>query len=243
VSGDIEVAPRLEGNLVTFVRSYFFAKQQLQPVVISGRPLVFTVLPLPEAGRPDDFSGAVGQFSMTVSVDPTNVAAGDLINIRTVIAGTGDFDRVSAPVVRTSGDFKSYPPALAPDASGRDRKSFRQIVIPQSVEAAQIRSVRFSFYDPRAGCYRTLDVGPFPLIFHAETNPPSAGSGTELVKPALPGAAPLPRLPLKDTAGRWHRISTAPWYCSPLFLALNAVPMVALLAAFVIRRRPPSPPG
>jgi hypothetical protein len=50
---------------------------------------------LPEEGRPDNYSGAVGQFVFDVKVKPTEVALGDPITITLQITGEGNVDSIS----------------------------------------------------------------------------------------------------------------------------------------------------
>ena len=66
---------------------------------------------LPEDNRPDDFSGAIGQFDFQASVAPLQVKAGDPLTLKMDIKGSGNFKNLKMPVFKAPG-FKSYEPQI-----------------------------------------------------------------------------------------------------------------------------------
>src|SRR5205823_12848043 len=70
-----------------------------QSLTISCEPVEIDVRPLPAKGQPKGFSGAVGQFQLSVSASPEKVQIGDPLKIVAKIFGRGKFDRVNAPEV------------------------------------------------------------------------------------------------------------------------------------------------
>ena len=128
------------------------------------KPLILTVVPLPELDRPDNFSGAVGQFSMEVEISPRELAVGDLITAITKIRGSGYVDRIVAPQIPAGRHFKVYNAKSLPVSADGER-TFEQILVPQSTNATGIPAVSFCFFDPAAGTYATRTQGPFSLTF------------------------------------------------------------------------------
>jgi hypothetical protein len=63
-----------------------------------------SVLPLPSANRPVDFSGALGQFTIAAEASPDHVTAGDPITLRLTVTGEGNFDRESSGLLINSPD-------------------------------------------------------------------------------------------------------------------------------------------
>jgi hypothetical protein len=55
------------------------------------------VLALPTEGRPPDFSGAVGRFTISVSAEPTTVRVGDPIELTIDIRGDGPLETLPPP--------------------------------------------------------------------------------------------------------------------------------------------------
>src|SRR5246127_2570815 len=150
------------------------------------------IKPLPEAGRPADFSGGVGQFTMETSVKPESSKVGDPVIFQVQIKGLGNFDRVQAPRLDQMPAWDVHPPAtdLTPlDEVGLSAiKAFAYVLIPQA-PVTQTPGVTFSYFDPAAEKYVTLKAGPKPVIVSGPsilptTSPSAAQSGSQ------PTAAP-----------------------------------------------------
>ena len=117
------------------------------------------VLPLP-AGAPAGFSGAVGRFDVSVEASPVVVQAGDPIEVKVTVRGTGNLNAVGEPV-RPEGDaFKFYDPnstVSTGDSDGRigGEKSFEYVAIPTRDGKLNIGPFLLAYFDPEAHRYRT----------------------------------------------------------------------------------------
>jgi hypothetical protein len=165
-SGTFTVSPRMLVGILRR-RQGFFGSRMVETVEdLRISPLSLKVKPLPIAGRPRDFSGAVGQFRMKTKIIPSVIAVGDLVTASTTITGAGYLDNISAPRLTVGRHFKVYDPRSI--AHTEDKSvAFEQIVIPQNTNAAAISSISFIHFDPNTGSYATLSQGPFPLSFRA----------------------------------------------------------------------------
>lgn len=163
--GTINISPELGFTILTRERQGFFMTTVQTQRKIPVKLLTLTISPLPEPGKPSDFSGAVGQFSFDVDLSPCEVAVGDLITAVIKIRGNGYLEEISPPRISPGRNFKVYDPKLVSDTVS-DEKTFEQIIIPQSTNAVEISAISFSFFDPRTNSYRTITKGPFPLTFH-----------------------------------------------------------------------------
>ena len=124
--------------------------------------LTLSVQPLPEAGRPDNFSGAVGSFELDVTAVPQDLPVGDPITVQMRINGTGYLADAAAPTFVQADGFRTYEP-LAGKTQG-STKSFEQVLIPQDQTLDAVPAVRFSYFDPQAHRYRTLESQPIALV-------------------------------------------------------------------------------
>src|SRR5262249_53950504 len=127
----------------------FFQQYQTRQVALSADPETVTVLDLPKENVPTNFNGAVGDYKLSISAGPTNVAIGDPVTVRIQIAGKGALDALTLPDQPAGGDFKTLPPTTKldlTDALGlQGTKTFEQVVIPQSAESRELPPVSFSF--------------------------------------------------------------------------------------------------
>lgn len=144
----------------------FFGNVQRKPITARSPEIAFNVLPLPKEGQPDNFTGAIGNFSMTVSGTPLTVDIGEPITLTMTIAGTGNFNRVEAPVFPESRSWKTYSPTSDFSAESGEHagdKSFEQAIVVKQPGVTAIPSLSFSYFDPKAKQFVTLQSEPIVL--------------------------------------------------------------------------------
>ena len=86
----------------------FFGREQKRSVVLKSKPLGITARALPLPGRPSDFSGAVGQFTLQVEAKPTEVKVGEPITLTMAVTGRGNIETISSPKIGGLERFKTY---------------------------------------------------------------------------------------------------------------------------------------
>ena len=194
-TGSVELASTLDLSVLTRNTSLFFSRQNKAYFTIPVTGATLSILPLPQEGRPADFSGAVGGLSLNVEVSPTTAAPGDVVKIRSEISGTGFLDNATAPILSSIDGLRIYDPKVV---SSAPRLIFEQQVVPLTKEALNLPAVSFSFFDPVSRSYRTLRKGPFPLTFRdapltedVRFRPDEANSTLESTE--LPGNPVSPR--------------------------------------------------
>jgi len=145
----------------------FFGRASEKPVTLKTDLAAIKVLPLPATDRPEDFSGAVGQFEIRSEATPTSASMGEPITLKLAIGGAGNFDRVTTAGVKDGAELKTYKPSMrfepADNAGLQGEKVFEQAVVPQVAGEVQIPSVAFSYFDPEARKYVTRTTGPIAL--------------------------------------------------------------------------------
>jgi len=196
-------------------------------------------LPLPTENVPTNFNGAIGNYSMTLTAGPTNVAAGDPITVKIQISGRGSLDSLSLPDQPAWHDFKTYPPTTkieTADALGlQGTKTFEQIVTPQNAGIRSLPPVAFSFFDPDQKAYRTLTQPAVPLVVRPGGVAPAP---TFLTARRDQDNSPPTQdiVPIKQRAGTLAQI-TPPLIEQRWFLAAQGVPVLAFLSVLMWRRR------
>jgi tetratricopeptide (TPR) repeat protein len=219
---------------------FFFGGPTRQSITLESAPLMLDVLPLPEEGKPADFSGAVGEFALDVRAAPLEVTAGDPVTLTYTLHGEGELSSATPPTVPAGAGLRVYPvqAASAPAGSPPATRVFEQVVIPQQPGTVTLPAVRFSWFDPRTAAYRTAEGAPIRLAVRAAP----AGGGPQIVGgPA--GSTVRPEEPLgrdivfiKEAPGALLPAGTARWR-RWTFWAAQLAPLLALLGAIALERR------
>jgi len=213
----------------------FFGDQQ-RPLELHSEPLTLDVLPLPEANRPPDFTGAVGHFELDVKAAPLALGVGDPVTVTSTIRGTGNLESVAPPAIEGSDVLRVYPvqPSGQPAAGER---TFEQVVIPQRAGAVALPEMRFSYFDPDARAYRTISRPPVALTVRESAHP----QGAPQILGAVGRRPPAEQLGrdlvfIKDAPGALVPLG-ARRYRSVFFWGLQLLPLMAWLAAVAVNRR------
>jgi len=164
--GTITVAPILELALVRRRAMGWGSVREMTRQRVAVDPAELTVRPLPPVPEDLHFSGAVGRFTLTVEAAPLELAPGDLLTVRSRIAGDGALDPVDPPRIDAAPGFQRYAPRRIATEHGA---LFEQTLIPRTTNATALFFVTFTFFDPHAGTYRTVRSGPERLTFRPET--------------------------------------------------------------------------
>ncbi len=141
----------------------FFTTYEKRILTANSQSFALNVLPLPEEGRPQDFSGAVGKFDFNAAISPSQVNVGDPITLRMTITGDGNLKAVTAPALNDP-EFKTYDPQVK-DEGGT--KTIEQVIIPTSTAIKEVPAFNFSYFDTQEKQYKTITRGPFPVTVNA----------------------------------------------------------------------------
>ncbi len=134
---------------------------------VSSAPVEIRVKELP-AGAPADFSGAVGQFSMSSSMSATDIAANSSATYTLKITGSGNLPLISAPRIELPASVEQYNvktlESLKPTSS--DITGYRQFeypFIPRAQGEIILEPVKFTYFDPERAKYVTLSSEEYKL--------------------------------------------------------------------------------
>ena len=220
-----------------FFQSDFFStfSSERRQLTLRSDSLTLSVQPLPEAGRPDNFSGAVGSFELAVQATPQDLSVGDPIAVQMRINGTGYLADAAAPTFVQVDGFRVYEP-LAGKTQG-STKSFEQVLIPQDQTLDAVPAAQFSYFDPQARRYRTLESQPIALV----VRPPKTATQKTVVTghPDAPSVRSRDEqealgqdiVYIKDEPGSLVP-HAKPWYRSLGFLLWQPLPVLLFLGAW-----------
>ncbi len=225
----------------------FFSRMgqnNLQKISLYTQQDDLTVLDLPQEGRPENFSGAIGLFRTggRPEVDPAKAQVGEPMTLSFSIEGSGNFDRFEAPDPEDSTGWRTYTPEedFAPTDRYRyqGRMTYNYVIIPRDESVTETPRIAFNYFNPDTEKYVELTVPALPVTITAP--PPGQRPNIPVVgsqKPSSPALARQPELlPIKTTVTAWGQ-SMRPLLLSPWFLGAQVVPLAALVALALTRRR------
>jgi len=128
---------------------------------LRASPLVINVRPLPSTGVPEDFAGAVGNFSFRTELDKTSIKANEAINLKCVVSGEGNLQLIDKLNVTFPPDFETYDPKVSNDIRSSEKgvsgsQVFEYLIIPRKPGKFNLKPISFSFYDLKKMKYVTL---------------------------------------------------------------------------------------
>jgi hypothetical protein len=212
-----------------------------QEVAVQSPYLNVNVRPLPDKGRPADFSGTIGKFKISVVADKQEVEVNQPVTVTIKITGTGNIKSVAEPPIPELEDFRVYQSSSSENVSKLNdklggTKIFEEVFIPRRPGTLEIPALTFNYFDPDAGAYRSTTTKPISL----KAIRPEGYTES----PDIPFTAP--DLMIGSSARDIRFIKTDPGNLrqkgrlilfSPLYLAINGIPVLALIATVLVRRR------
>lgn len=128
---------------------------------LKSKAITIDVQPLPQKDKPDNFTGAVGDFTFKSNIDRVNLVANDALTLTIDISGNGNIELISLPEVRFPVDFESFEPKITtnakPSSNGLSgNKKFEFLAIPRNPGDFTIDPVTFSFFNPRTKTFESF---------------------------------------------------------------------------------------
>ncbi len=155
-------SPVLSGQIgIRMKSSGFFSSRRIYPFRAQSEPVEMQVKVPPEAGRPENFCGAVGEYKLDAELAPKTCMVGDLLTLKWTLVGNGTADDMTKVEYKPGKDFRVYPPRMTSQADGV--VSCSQVIIPLSTNVTRAAAFTLSVFNPLKGEYTELSSGPFRL--------------------------------------------------------------------------------
>ena len=241
--GELEISP-LSLNLVLDVptdKRDFFGNviyDQTSQLISTGMRRI-NVKNLPNLGKPDSFTGAVGEFEFDVILNKNSLRATESFQAELKVKGSGNLKLFDLPNILVPNSMELFEPEREElintnlsGMSGSISKLFT--VIPRFQGNFPIEEVEFSYFNPETEKYKilksprlTIDVFDGPALSNSITNDNlniiTADDSFRFIK----------------IKGNLEEIKNDIFFESKLFYALVASPFAFLLSlfAFTIYRR------
>lgn len=164
-SGKLTIEP-LELDLVVDAptnRRDMFGRYQYTTVnkTISAGTKTINVKPLPENGKPDDFSGGVGKFSFLVKPSKAELKHGESLELDVSVTGNGNLKLFTLPKPVVPSALEMYDPVhtekvTIPLSGMQGKIADKYTIVPQFQGNYTIKGLTFSYFDLGTKTYKTV---------------------------------------------------------------------------------------
>jgi len=194
-SGKLEIEPLsldIDVQVPTNRRNIFGQAQLVEDNKrVSAGSKTINVKPLPESGKPEDFSGAVGRFNFAAKPSKTTLKNGESLDLVVSVSGTGNLKLFTLPKPVVPSSLEMYDAVhdekVQTPLSGMNGKiSDSYTIIPQFKGKYPIKPMSFTYFDLSTYKYKTI-TSPEILITvidgpSASDNAVAANSGVSKMK-------------------------------------------------------------
>lgn len=170
-----------------------FSGYERKEVSIGTNGATVQIKALPTDGRPANFNGAVGTFTMTGSIQPTHASVGDPLDLQVQISGSGSFDRVQAPTLAITSVWHVHQATSeveVQDDIGLNAVKTFHFPLVANAPVRESPAASFSYFDPEQEKYVTLNLGPREV--RVEGQQLSQSNSQQTPNPTSQQASPSP---------------------------------------------------
>lgn len=230
-TGNLEIEPLtldIDYEIATG-RTDFFGQMETITAnkrVTSGSKVI-AVKPLPIAGKPDSFDGAVGNFTFDITPSRTTVKNGEPIDLVITIAGTGNLKLFNLPKPILNEELEVYDPEHKENVTTQSNGMTGNItdkytIIPQYKGDYAIKPIEFSYFDTQSKSYKTLASKEIKI--------------NVLDGPIASGNKPLPKNDASKTQIKTQVAQQNNFVGSGLFYSLISLPILAIAGFLIVRK-------
>jgi hypothetical protein len=204
---------------------------------IKSNALSIKVLPLPEEGKPKDFNGTVGAFTISAALDKHSAKVNEPVTLSITVAGTGSIKTIADPKLPDWPDFRKYETVNTTAMDKKDdsvsgSKTFKTVIVPLTPGKKIIQPIAFPFFNPATKSYRTLttpalaidvlpgDASAPPISYSSSGQPAAAPSSTTI-------AVVNSDIRYIKSLRSWHAWN-GPLYHQRWFIFINIIPLIVL---------------
>ena len=244
-SGKLEIEPLsldIDVQVPTNRRNIFGQAQLVEDNKrVSAGSKTINVKPLPESGKPDDFSGAVGRFNFAAKPSKTTLKNGESLDLVVSVSGTGNLKLFTLPKPVVPSSLEMYDAVhdekVQTPLSGMNGKiSDSYTIIPQFKGKYPIKPMSFTYFDLSTYRYKTI-TSPEILITvidgpSASDNAVAANSGVSKMK--VSAGEQFKYIKLKTSLSSTNRND---FLGSPLFYSLMVLPFSLIPLIILVKKK------
>ena len=228
VAGTIVVPPAVLKYSTPLALQFFSQEERF---ALSSLPETLLVRPLPTAGRPAGFNGAVGSgLRLERSITPPTAHAGEGVAVELGLTGEGNTALWPPPEIRWPRNVRAYVDRVEEQVTTTEGrvggvKTFRYLVVPDSAGPLSLPAVNYGYYDLAAHGYRFAALPAASLPVSSTDAPASTALPPGLLPAGSPGLASQMARDIPDWG--WIVIFLIP----PILISLRGRPLRRRAAA------------
>ena len=136
--------------------------------VLITNPVKVVVRPLPQDGKPTNFTGTVGQYRIHAHTDRQTIEAGDGFTLQVQVSGTGNIKTVPAPTVPPLPNMAIYDPQITDaigvvDSKVRGSRTYEYVIIPSKGGDWTMPAIDYPYFDPQTESYQVARTVPITI--------------------------------------------------------------------------------
>ena len=136
---------------------------------LKTKSLKLTVQPLPEAGKPQHFSGAIGEYQISAQIARGWVEVGSALTLSVRVSGRGNMKTVTAPKLPPILGVIVNGPTLTEDSTSTSL-AYTYALIPSQRGMLRIPAIEYTYFDPNRAVYATTQTTPIPVSVRLNPN-------------------------------------------------------------------------
>lgn len=143
-----------------------------------SKPVKINILPVPKKNRPANYTGAVGQFNVSSSLDSKEVPLNQPVTLKIRFEGRGNAKLIDLPKVEFPDGIELYDTKKEARfyKDGRSYKVFELLLIPRKQGKIELPAFSVSMFDPITRKFYLRTTSPLDLFVQE-------GQQTESISP------------------------------------------------------------
>jgi predicted house-cleaning noncanonical NTP pyrophosphatase (MazG superfamily) len=213
--------------------------QSVHRTVAAGNRTI-NVKPLPETGRPMDFTGAVGTFDFKVSTSKNTLKATEALEATVEVTGNGNLKLFELPKLSLPSALEVYEPEhqekISVNLNGmRGKSSDSYTIVPSYQGKYPIPSVSFSYFDLKEERYKTITSDE--IVINVNEGPINANNVVTSNNSKQQVVTSGNQFASFKTKTNFVSIQQSKFFNSNLFWLLLLVPFLAIPIAILVRKK------
>ena len=161
--------PKKTGQIVLAPAELLLPLPQGQKI-LKTKPLTLPVQPIPEAGMPPHFNGAIGEYQISAEIERGWIEAGRALTLTVRISGHGNIQTVTPPKpLSIPGVMASGPNPFEVTPASR---TYVYTLTPARMGIFRIPAIEYTYFDPKRAVYATTQTNPIPVSVRPHPNDP-----------------------------------------------------------------------